>query len=106
MFPKEYHTDAKPNLRWSDIPKTSSRVRDADLPWPIIVAVEREEGEMIVGDNSTTYEFNLAEFGAWTWGSEKRSQGAFTPVRSIGTTLDNGWPRDMSKCYENFDNAG
>jgi lysophospholipase len=106
VFPKEYHNDAKPNLRWSDIPKISSRVRDADLPWPIIVAVEREEGEMIVGDNSTTYEFNLAEFGAWTWGSEKRSQGAFTPVRSIGTTLDNGWPRDMSKCYENFDNAG
>jgi lysophospholipase len=106
VFPREYRTDKKPNLRWSDIPKISPRVRNAELPWPIVVAVEREEGELIVGDNSTTYEFNLAEFGAWTWGSKNKSQGAFTPVHHLGNKLENGCPVDMKKCYKGFDNAG
>jgi lysophospholipase len=106
VYPAEYHTDQNPNLRWSDIPRISSRVKNADLRWPIIIAVEREEGEKVVGDNSTIYEFTFAEFGAWQWGSKTRSQGAFAPVRNLGTNMDNGVPQDMSKCYENFDNAG
>jgi lysophospholipase len=67
VFPEQYHTNNHPNLTWNDIANVS-RIQDASLPWPIVIAVEREPGELVIPLNSTVYEFTLAEFGSWVWG--------------------------------------
>lgn len=67
LFPEQYHTNNHPNLTWNDIANVT-KVQDAALPWPIVIAVEREPGEIVIPLNSTVYEFTLAEFGSWVWG--------------------------------------
>lgn len=67
VFPEQYRTNNHPNLTWNDIANVS-KVQSASLPWPIVIAVEREPGELVIPLNSTVYEFTLAEFGSWVWG--------------------------------------
>ncbi|KAJ9127492.1 hypothetical protein QFC24_000901 [Naganishia onofrii] len=105
LFPEQYHTNNHPNLTWNDIANVS-RIQDASLPWPIVIAVEREPGELVIPLNSTVYEFTLAEFGSWVWGSERKDQGGFTSLEYLGTSLNNGQPTSDTACVKGFDNAG
>jgi lysophospholipase len=83
-----------------------SAVANHSLPYPIIVAAEREPGEIIIAENATMWEFNLGEFGTWAWGSDKKTMGAFTSIEYLGTGLDGGKPVDSNTCWSGYDNVG
>ncbi|KAJ9104240.1 hypothetical protein QFC19_004057 [Naganishia cerealis] len=68
--------------------------------------LEREPGELLIPLNSTVYEFTLAEFGSWVWGSDRKDQGGFTSLKYLGTSLNNGQPTSDTACVKGFDNAG
>jgi lysophospholipase len=95
-------------VKWSEIFKTSSKVKDADLPWPLVVAVQRskpDDPQRKVDMGDPIFEFSLTEFGSWSLGYNKTSQGAFTPIRYLGTEMSKGKPKDPQMCWEGFDRA-
>ena len=109
MFPEQYGPQQTPNLTLSAL----KGLRDQDVPFPIVIAVEREEGTIVVSDNATVWEFTYDEFGTWGFGgggggSDSQLIGAFTPMEYFGTTLSNGQPSDSQddKCFVGFDNLG
>lgn len=81
-------------------------VQNRSLPYPIIIAAEREPGEIVVAENATVWEFNLGDFGTWAWGSERKTMGAFTSVEYLGTNMSNGSPVDSKSCWKGFSNLG
>lgn len=72
------------SVEWSDVKNTSS-FTDASMPFPIIMADEREPGELIIPRNTTIWEFNPYEFGSWN-----PNVSAFIPIEILGSSLDNG----------------
>jgi hypothetical protein len=87
--------------------RSNPSVANASLPFPVIIAVEREPGELVIALNSTIWEFTLGEFGSWYWGSEKKTQGGFTNIQYLGTDLDNGTPtNETGGCVLGFSNLG
>ena len=105
VFPSPYTTDGNPNLTITDV-RSYSALSSASLPYPIIVALEREPGEIVVPLNSTIWEFTLGEFGSWYWGSETKTQGGFTNVEYLGSALANGQPVESGDCVRGFSNLG
>ena len=105
VFPSPFTTDGNPNLTITDVREYSS-LSSASLPYPIIVALEREPGEIVVPLNSTIWEFTLGEFGSWYWGSETKTQGGFTNVEYLGSALANGQPVESGDCVRGFSNLG
>ncbi|KAL0482321.1 lysophospholipase PLB [Acrasis kona] len=88
-------------ITYSDIRNTSSFVQ-GQMPFPIIIALGRSQGQLIIPANSTVYEFNPFEFGSWS----PRIR-AFTPIQYLGTNLTNGRPTlGNNRCVEGFDNFG
>lgn len=71
-------------VEWSDVKNTSS-FTDASMPFPIIIADEREPGELTIPRNTTIWEFNPYEFGSWN-----PNVSAFIPIEILGSSLDNG----------------
>lgn len=74
----------KYSVEWSDVKNTSS-FTDASMPFPIIIADEREPGELIIPRNTTIWEFNPYEFGSWN-----PNVSAFVPIEILGSSLNNG----------------
>lgn len=74
-----------------------------ELPYPIVVAAEREPGEIIVPANATLYEFSTTEFGTFAFGGGG-SGGGFAPIKYLGTDYSGGSP-SSDHCYVGFDNA-
>lgn len=72
------------SVEWSDVKNTSS-FTNASMPFPIIIADERELGELIIPRNTTIWEFNPYEFGSWN-----PNVSAFIPIEILGSSLDNG----------------
>jgi lysophospholipase len=102
-------------LKWTEIPNRNQKIKDADVPWPIVIAVQRDLSDKLrrVDLDDPIFEFSLADFGTWKWGTDKKSQGAFTPIRYLGTQMENGKPSDWlndkkneKSCWEGFDQAG
>ncbi|KAK0534441.1 hypothetical protein OC842_002630 [Tilletia horrida] len=86
---------------WSDIRNTSSYV-NASYPFPIVIADEREPGEILISLNSSIWEFTPVEFGNWL-----PSNAAFMPIDSLGTALNNGISQERDGlCYAGYDNFG
>lgn len=81
---------------WSDIVNTTA-FESASMPFPIVIADEREPGQLLIGDSTTILEFNPYEFGTWN-----RIQG-FIPIRILGSTIQNGV---VTSCVEGYDNFG
>lgn len=92
-------TDGGPDYTWSSIALTSS-FQDADLPLPLVVADGRNPGELIVGSNSTVFEFNPWEFGSWD-----PTVFGFAPLEYLGSPFDGGEIPDDERCVRGFDNA-
>ncbi|EPQ31484.1 uncharacterized protein PFL1_00819 [Pseudozyma flocculosa PF-1] len=69
---------------WSDV-KDTSNYKAASYPYPIILADQREPGELVVSRNTTIWEFNPNEFGSWN-----PNVAAFVPIEIVGSSLDNG----------------
>ncbi|EAW09994.1 lysophospholipase family protein [Aspergillus clavatus NRRL 1] len=89
-----------PDYTWSSIALTDSFQR-GEIPMPIVVADGRNPGEVLVGSNSTVYEFN-----PWEFGSFDPNIFGFAPLEFLGSRFDNGrLPRDAS-CVRGFDSAG
>lgn len=72
------------SVQWSDV-KNTSKFIDASMPFPIIIADEREPDELIIPRNTTIWEFNPYEFGSWN-----PNVSAFIPIEILGSSLNNG----------------
>ncbi|GAK62946.1 lysophospholipase Plb2 [Moesziomyces antarcticus] len=72
------------SVEWSDL-KNTSAFTSASMPFPIIIADEREPGELIIPRNTTIWEFSPYEFGSWN-----PNVSAFIPIEILGSSLNNG----------------
>jgi lysophospholipase len=74
-----------------------------NVPFPIITAigVVAEENQCTPPADATQYEFHPYEFGSWDKGVS-----AFTPVKYLGSDLNNGEPEEEGKCIIHYDNLG
>ncbi|XAO27098.1 phospholipase B [Cryptococcus bacillisporus CA1280] len=88
-------------LAIGSLPSVVAALGNASLPMPIIIAAEREAGELIIAENATVWEFTPYEFGSWAFGSQYKSPGAFTPIEYLGTSVNDGSPNGT--CWKGFD---
>lgn len=68
---------------------------------PIILAVERQAGQIEVPLNSTIFEFT-----PWEMGSYDPGTAAFAPLKFIGSNFTDGTIDREGECIAGFDNAG
>jgi lysophospholipase len=85
---------------WSSIAETSA-FQDGNYPMPLVVADGRNPGELVVGSNSTVYEFNPWEFGTF----DPTIYG-FVPLKYLGSRFVAGSLPDNETCVAGFDSAG
>jgi len=89
-----------PGVTWSSIALTQA-YKDADFPFPIVVALGRNPGEVLLSTNATVYEFTPLELGSFD-----PQLFTFTKLEFIGTEVARGVPVNTSACVRGFDNAG
>lgn len=92
--------DGGPSYTWSSIALTEG-FRNADMPFPIVVADARAPGETLISLNTSVYEFNPFELGTWD-----PTAFGFVPLQYIGTNMTNGSVTEDSECVVGFDNVG
>lgn len=85
---------------WSQI-KNTTDFKSGVAPFPIVIAIGRQQGEINVTIASPIYEFTPFEFGT---NVPSIKDGAYIPVQALGTTMVNGTP-DQETCVTGFDNA-
>ncbi|KAI9926012.1 hypothetical protein ASPWEDRAFT_37916 [Aspergillus wentii DTO 134E9] len=85
---------------WSSIAETED-FKAAKMPMPLVVADGRGQGELIIGSNSTVYEFN-----PWEFGSFDPTVYGFAPLEYVGSKFEKGELPDNATCVRGFDNAG
>lgn len=85
---------------WSSIAETSA-FNDGNYPMPLVVADGRNPGELVVGSNSTVYEFNPWEFGTFD-----PTIFGFVPLEYLGSRFVDGSLPDNETCVRGFDSAG
>lgn len=102
LLPSQYHLDNSPNYTFSQLSDTVPAFANASLPFPIIIAAEREPGTTLIAENATYFELTPLEFGSWSWGNTTRTTGAFTPIEYLGSSLNNGQPNGTT-CWKGFD---
>lgn len=93
-------SDGGIDYTWSSIAKTSE-FQDGDYPLPLVVADGRNPGELVVGSNSTVYEFNPWEFGTFD-----PTVYGFAPLESLGSRFVGGSLPSNESCIGGYDNAG
>jgi lysophospholipase len=104
LLPSQWRLDTSPNITFSALKDNIEQLQNAQLPVPIIIAAEREPGEVVVPSNSTVWEFTPWEYGSWAIGqNNNKTAGFFTPIEYLGTRMSAGQPVDMNKCYKGFD---
>ncbi|WWD20845.1 phospholipase B [Kwoniella shandongensis] len=101
VLPEQYHIGNNPNLTFSSLPSVVPALGNAALPMPIIIAAEREAGELVIAENATVWEYTPYEFGAWAFGSTTKVAGAFTSLEYLGSELNNGSANGT--CWKGFD---
>jgi lysophospholipase len=82
---------------------TLKNFTDFNAPFPIMTAigVVADEDQCTPPKDATQYEFHPYEFGSWDAGVS-----AFTPVKYLGSELENGKPVEEGKCVVKYDNLG
>ncbi|WVQ72738.1 hypothetical protein IAR50_002298 [Cryptococcus sp. DSM 104548] len=101
VMPDDHQLDKTPNFTLSNLDLKVPAYANASLPLPIIIAAEREPGELLIAENATVYELTPYEFGSWAFGSDYKSPGAFTPMQYLGTSLNNG--TTTGTCWKGYD---
>lgn len=81
---------------WSDIVNVTA-FQNASMPFPVVMADEREPGDVLIYGNTTIWEFSPFEFGTWN-----RIQG-FVETSVLGSTIENG---KMVSCIGGYDSFG
>ncbi|KAF7596017.1 Lysophospholipase 1 [Aspergillus hancockii] len=89
-----------PDYTWSSI-ALMKNFQQGQVPLPILVADGRNPGELIVGSNSTVYEFNPWEFGTFD-----PAIYSFAPLEYLGSDFKGGQVSTNGSCVRGFDNAG
>ncbi|KAB8228818.1 lysophospholipase family protein [Aspergillus alliaceus] len=89
-----------PDYTWSSIALMENFQR-GQVPLPILVADGRNPGELIIGSNSTVYEFNPWEFGTFD-----PAIHSFAPLEYLGSDFKGGRISSDGSCVRGFDNAG
>ncbi|KAL3433660.1 lysophospholipase catalytic domain-containing protein [Aspergillus tetrazonus] len=88
-------SDGGPSYTWSSI-ALMDNFKNGQVPLPLLVADGRNPGELVIGSNSTVYEFSPWEFGTF----DPAIYG-FAPLEYLGSDFtENG------SCVRGFDNAG
>jgi lysophospholipase len=85
---------------WSSIAATTE-FQDGNYPMPLVVADGRNPHELVVGSNSTVYEFN-----PWEFGSFDPTIYGFAPLEYIGSRFVDGEIPSGDTCVRGFDSAG
>ncbi|RKL42815.1 Lysophospholipase [Fusarium oxysporum] len=93
-------SDGGPAYTFSSIAETSS-FKDADTPFPILVADGRAPGDRVISLNATVFEFNPFEFGTW----DPTIYG-FAPIRYLASNFTNGTISSQGECVRGFDQLG
>ncbi|CAI7619225.1 unnamed protein product [Penicillium viridicatum] len=88
------------NYTWSSIADTPE-FQDGNYPMPFVVADGRNPGELVVGSNSTVYEFNPWEFGTFD-----PTIFGFVPLKYLGSKFESGSLPSNESCISGFDSAG
>ncbi|KAJ9481618.1 hypothetical protein VN97_g11849 [Penicillium thymicola] len=88
------------NYTWSSIADTPE-FQDGNYPMPFVVADGRNPGELLVGSNSTVYEFNPWEFGTFD-----PTVFGFVPLKYLGSKFESGSLPSNESCIRGFDSAG
>ncbi|WVQ63560.1 uncharacterized protein L199_001713 [Kwoniella botswanensis] len=101
LLPEEYRMKGHADLTISSLPKKVKKLSDGELPMPIIIASQREEGEYVIAQSATVWESTPYSFGSWAFGSKRKTPGGFTPVEYLGTTLDNAQAK--GQCWKGLD---
>ena len=70
------------------------------MPFPIIVANQKNPGQEIVPTNTTVFEFNPLEMGSFD-----PTLFSFTSLEYIGSPVASGVPDNTSHCTRGFDNV-
>ncbi|CAG8042784.1 unnamed protein product [Penicillium olsonii] len=85
---------------WSSIADTTE-FKDGNYPMPMVVADGRNPGELVVGSNSTVYEFNPWEFGTFD-----PTIFGFVPLKYLGSRFEAGSLPSNESCISGYDSAG
>ncbi|CAI6315661.1 unnamed protein product [Periconia digitata] len=93
-------TEGGPSYTWSSI-QDDNDFKNADAPFPILVALERAPGEVLLSTSATNIEFNPYEMGSYD-----PTLNAFAPLKYIGTNFSQGSVPDGQGCVRGFDNGG
>ncbi|KAM5343868.1 hypothetical protein ACJ41O_012405 [Fusarium nematophilum] len=93
-------SEGGPAYTFSSIADTAD-FKDADTPFPILVADGRAPGERVISLNATVYEFNPYELGTW----DPTTYG-FAPLRYLTSNFTNGTVDSNGECVRGFDQIG
>ncbi|KAL3444603.1 lysophospholipase catalytic domain-containing protein [Aspergillus insuetus] len=93
-------SEGGPSYTWSSI-ALMDNFKNAQIPLPILIADGRNPGELVVGSNSTVYEFN-----PWEFGSPDPAIYGYAPLEYLGSDFSNGRVGNNGVCVRGFDNAG
>lgn len=93
-------TDGGPGYTFSSI-QDDNDFKNGDAPFPILVALERAPGDVVLSLNATNIEFNPYEMGSFD-----PTIFGFAPLKYIGSNFTDGKLADNAKCIAGFDNGG
>ncbi|KDN46144.1 putative lysophospholipase [Tilletiaria anomala UBC 951] len=85
---------------WSDV-RNVSNFQSFAYPFPIVIADQRNPGELFIETTSPIWEFTPYEWGTWD-----DDIAAFLPIDLIGSQLNNGTSTVEGQCTAGWDNAG
>ncbi|PVI05044.1 hypothetical protein DM02DRAFT_517472 [Periconia macrospinosa] len=93
-------TDGGPSYTWSSI-QDDNDFKNANAPFPMLVALERAPGETLLSTSATNIEFNPYEMGSYD-----PTLNGFCPLKYIGSNFSQGRIPDGERCVRGFDNGG
>ena len=92
-------TDGGPSNTWSTI-ANSSYFTSGSVPFPIVIADGRVEGEIDISSNTTVFEFNPFEMGSFD-----PTLYGFAPLEYIGAQYSGGALANSDSCVIGYDSA-
>ncbi|KAL5427462.1 hypothetical protein PMIN07_011130 [Paraphaeosphaeria minitans] len=93
-------TDGGPNYTFTSLLE-NRQFNSAQIPMPIIVAIERTPNQLLILANSSIYEFT-----PWEIGTFDHPITAFAPLRYAGSNFVDGSIPQSEACVSGFDNMG
>ncbi|EIN07115.1 hypothetical protein PUNSTDRAFT_144669 [Punctularia strigosozonata HHB-11173 SS5] len=108
LFDSNVYPDHAATTTFGGAIRNTSTFRAQQMPYPIIVALEREPGQLIVGQNASIFTFDPYEFGSFEplgGNGLGATTGAFVPIDQVGTKFNDGKVAE-NQCVSGFDNIG